>query len=138
MQPCHLILENLWGYIVFSKYIFTFFFLCVCVFSSAEAYRHYSQLTLQSSYQPSHQTQAHLVMLSGRAMRQERKLARQPAPSSLSSSPSRPSLCLLSMPMVYSLPLPLTASSSLLPSSRLACTIRGSQLQECGGMERDW
>lgn len=60
-------------------------------------------------------------MLSPWAMRQERMLARQTAASILSLGPSHLSL-----------------SSSFLPLSRLACTICGSWVDECGGMERDW
>lgn len=101
---------------------------CACVLYLAEGQQ---QPPLQPSYQPSQQPQSHLIELSPAAMRQERMLARQPAASILSPNPSH--LSLLVCPR-----LSLCLSSSCLPRSRLACTVCGSWVDECGGMERDW
>lgn len=48
------------------------------------------------------------------------------------------SITSLSPSVHASLFLSLSLSSSFLPLSRLACTICGSWVDECGGMERDW
>lgn len=111
--------------------------VCECTLYRTKAKRHCSQLPLPPFYQASHQTLPHLVMLSPWAMRQERKLDKQPAPGLLSLSSSSPPLP-LSLSTVGFHDLALSPSSSFPPLSRLASTICGSWVDECRGMKRDW